>query len=195
MKPSRRLLRYTCLTFALSGCQRAANQGETTDAASVGVPNAPSASSAGAAKAPNADGTKGIDENGLTPMPMFEAAGMSHQQASAFLQRLKLSVAASDWKGLAHVIDYPLSISLGGKPASIANQEDFLKHRSEILTSAVKEAISGQSPANLFANEGGIMIGNGEVWFRCPDRMLVELEVGSYRCDDVNIRIVRINNR
>lgn len=136
-----------------------------------------------------------IDDNAVAALPTFNAAGMSHQQAAAFLDRLKRSVKASDRKGLAAVVNYPLSVSLGGTAMTISRPEQFLKHYSEILTPKVEAAIANQKPENLFANDGGIMIGDGEVWFRCPDGLLTKRENGSYACDDGDIRIVTINNR
>ena len=69
-----------------------------------------------------------------------------------------------------------------------------MNHYLEIVTPEVQRAISEQEPDKLFANEGGAMIGNGAVWFRCPDDLLTNGDTGSFHCDDRDIRILAIGD-
>ncbi|MGG0795977.1 hypothetical protein ABE137_18545 [Brevibacillus laterosporus] len=46
----------------------------------------------------------------------------------------------------------------------IANQTDFINPYDKIMTLPVTKSIRGQKEKDLFINDQGIMIGDGEAW-------------------------------
>ncbi len=109
----------------------------------------------------------------------------SHLPYDRFLQTLKECTAAHDWRALAALVAYPIRIKIAGESRRIASAEQFLEHANGLLSARVIAAIREQRYATLFANDRGVMIGDGEIWFSgiCGDT----------RCVDRSIKITAIN--
>jgi hypothetical protein len=95
----------------------------------------------------------------------------SHQPYEQFLGALKSAVAAKDWPAISLLLQYPISIKLGGHRVRIKTAAEFIGHIDAIFTPKVISAVEAQSYDTVFANANGVMIGDGEVWFSgiCKD--------------------------
>jgi hypothetical protein len=109
----------------------------------------------------------------------------SHLPYDKFLQTLKECTAAHDWRALAALVAYPIRIKIAGERRRISSPEQFLQHANTLLSARVIAAIREQQYVTLFANDRGVMIGDGEIWFSgiCGDT----------RCVDRTIKITAIN--
>jgi hypothetical protein len=101
--------------------------------------------------------------------------------------KIQQAVSPSAGKGLVDLMQFPVTTKLGGEVVQL-QQEAFVEHYDEIVTSSVRQTVAGQKPAGLFANYQGVMIGDGEIWFRCKSHM----ERGFKGCEESQIRIVTI---
>jgi hypothetical protein len=106
----------------------------------------------------------------------LEALFGEHEAYWEFLLALQAAVAAGDRAAVAAMVAYPLRATIAGEPVTIGAAADFLAPYGRLLTPAVVPAIERQSYAPLFANAEGVMIGDGESWFRgkCADARWTE---------------------
>ncbi|WP_419393132.1 hypothetical protein [Cytobacillus praedii] len=44
-------------------------------------------------------------------------------------------------------------------------EKQFIDHYDSLITDYVKQSITEQDPAAMFANELGVMVGEGAIWF------------------------------
>ena len=88
-----------------------------------------------------------------------------HAPYQAFLATLQKAVAAGDKAAVAGLVSYPLKTSLGGKTVTLRDAHHFAAAYDQILTAKVKKALAAQQYATLFANDEGVMVGDGEIWF------------------------------
>jgi hypothetical protein len=109
----------------------------------------------------------------------------SHEPVKQFLTSLKEDSANKRWPAIAATIAYPIKIRVGGHSIQLHNPSEFLAHSEEVLTPKVVAAIARQSYASLFANDRGVMIGDGEVWFSAV--------CGGAGCKNAPIKIIAIN--
>jgi hypothetical protein len=103
-----------------------------------------------------------------TPAPAadrFAVAGLTEKQASDFLQALQAAVAQDNRGQVADLVAFPLDITIGGARVTLPSKQEFIDSYAEIIDPGVKAAILAQTVDGLFANDQGVMIGNGEVWF------------------------------
>lgn len=89
----------------------------------------------------------------------------AHEPYRQFLDSLKKAVAEDDRAQVAAMVAYPFHVRIDGKVVTLRDQAGFVTDYDRIVTPKVKQAIAGQSYATLFANDQGVMIGDGEVWF------------------------------
>ncbi|MFD1676800.1 LppP/LprE family lipoprotein [Alicyclobacillus fodiniaquatilis] len=101
---------------------------------------------------------------------MKNVAGIS--DPAAFVQgfnQLKTDVAQGNKAGVAAFGAYPMNVNTDGKKQSIANAQAFVQNYDAIMTRKVKSAITAQQINQLFVNDEGVMVGNGEVWLTQHD--------------------------
>jgi len=117
----------------------------------------------------------------------FAAAGISYEEAGAFLARLQAAVTAHDASAVAALTQFPLTVN--GKPGP-KDAAEFAQQFDAIYNGRVRAAVLTQSPDTLFANWRGLMIGRGEVWISalCDDHATPD------RCRNRRILIVSVNN-
>lgn len=109
-----------------------------------------------------------------------------HAPYQQFFEKLKKAVAEDDRQTVALMVDYPFQARIKGRAVKIRDRKHFSADYDEIITPKVKNAISRQSYATLFANWQGVMIGDGEIWFSgiCKDD----------ECREQTIKIIAIND-
>lgn len=88
-----------------------------------------------------------------------------HASYRAFLEKLKAAVAADDRATVAGMVSYPFATQIGGKAVTFRDAHHLLARYDQIVTAKVKRALAQQDYADLFANDEGVMVGNGEIWF------------------------------
>jgi hypothetical protein len=87
-----------------------------------------------------------------------------HELYHTFFADLKRAVSAGDRQAVAAMVDYPIIVSIGGKDVKIKSGKDFVLHYDHIFSDKIVTAVEKQTYAALFANDQGIMIGDGEIW-------------------------------
>jgi hypothetical protein len=95
---------------------------------------------------------------------MQQVAGVDAAAAEAFLDTLRRHVGQDDRTAVCSLVAYPLPQP--GQP--VANAAACEARYDQIFTMAVRKAVGRQQFNELFVNETGIMIGNGELWFATP---------------------------
>ena len=94
-------------------------------------------------------------------------------RSEAFLARLQSIVRANDKAKFTNLVHYPIQVSWGSRDITIKDRSDFIRNYRLILTPELKKAILFQNPKCLFANEQGVMIGHGQLWFyEEPDKSM-----------------------
>jgi hypothetical protein len=118
--------------------------------------------------------------------------GLSDAEVAAFLVSLQDSVRSNDPKKVAALVKIPLRVGYSTKNSeraarvvTISGPSEFVRRYPEIFTADVRAAVLTQSPATLFRNWQGVMIGNGELWYAgvCQDA----------RCSTRQIRVISLN--
>ena len=108
-----------------------------------------------------------------------------HAKYRAFHNRLVEAVGRDDRAALANMAHYPLRKNHHGGVTEYHSPADFIKHYPLIFSAAVRAAVLGQDFAELFANDQGIMYGQGELW-------AAELCVDASPCDTCKTWAIRI---
>ncbi|MRT55197.1 hypothetical protein GJV11_03595 [Enterobacteriaceae bacterium RIT693] len=89
----------------------------------------------------------------------------SHQNYHDFFNNLKAQIAAKNKPEVAKLVAYPITVKLGGKKVQIKSQPQLIKNYDAIFTPDLVAAVSAQQYEDLFANDQGLMIGKGQIWF------------------------------
>lgn len=112
-------------------------------------------------------------------------SGVSDAEAKRFLVSVQTAVSENDTKRIATLIEFPLSVNSATAKRRVKTSREFLEGIDKIITPVVREKILAQQPAKLFHRADGVMIGDGEVWFRaiCSDE----------KCETRRTRIVTVN--
>lgn len=102
----------------------------------------------------------------------IDAALGDHAPYRTLFDSLKTAVAAGDAAAVAKLVDYPITVTIGGRKTKIADPRAFVANYAAIVTPAIAAAVNAQSYGDLFVNSQGIMIGDGEVWINgiCRDK-------------------------
>ncbi|GIO02848.1 hypothetical protein J5TS2_35160 [Brevibacillus halotolerans] len=93
----------------------------------------------------------------------YELAGIE-KEFTDYLYSLQKAVSTNNKEEVAKLIYYPLNVNSKGRTSVIANQTDFINAYDKIMTLPVTKSIRGQKEKDLFINDQGIMIGDGEAW-------------------------------
>lgn len=137
-----------------------------------GDPADPAAAAPAAAPAPTA---ADVDKQLTT---LFGAS----EPYKKFLTDLQTATAAEDKKAVAAMVSYPFKTKVEGKDVTYEKASELEKAYDDVFTPRVLVAIKSQTYETLFANDMGVMIGNGEVWFS---------EIGEG--EDKAVKIIGIN--
>jgi hypothetical protein len=86
-------------------------------------------------------------------------------KAYEFLASLKSAVKAQDTRKVAGMVHYPLLVNMPKSRKKIKTTAQLIAEYDRLFTTSIRTAIEEQTPACLFANWQGVMIGNGEIWF------------------------------
>ncbi|HEY6642020.1 MAG TPA: hypothetical protein VIZ63_07755 [Povalibacter sp.] len=91
---------------------------------------------------------------------------------------LQRAVAAHDVTAVAAMVQFPLKVTVDGKPTTIADAATFALNYDQIVTAAIAAAVVNTPHADLLVNQWGIMFGNGEVWINgiCADEKCSSFE-------------------
>lgn len=111
----------------------------------------------------------------------YYVAGFDNDVAvEVFVQQFWKAVNYKDKNKVADMIYYPISVFIDGKNVKIKNKAGMIKNYNQIFYSDFCKKIKNLVPHHLFAKYSGIMLGNGEIWFR---------SIGK------RIKVVAINNK
>jgi hypothetical protein len=104
----------------------------------------------------------------------WENAGVSDPVAmKKFIRKLQVWVRDNQVDSISGYLNYPM------RNPGIKDKSDFKLNYSDYITDGVKAALADQRLSQIFRNEQGAMIGQGQIWFRQSDN---------------NIQIIAINN-
>ncbi|RYG48562.1 MAG: hypothetical protein EOO01_13415 [Chitinophagaceae bacterium] len=104
----------------------------------------------------------------------WENAGVTDPIAvKKFIRQLQVWVRDNQADSISGYLIYPM------KNPGIKDKADFRLHYSDYITDGVKAALAAQRLNQVFRNEQGVMIGQGQIWLRQKDN---------------EIRIIAINN-
>ena len=89
-------------------------------------------------------------------------------QLAAVVAKLKKALENVDKAAVAAMVDYPITVMLGGVERDIENQEDFIKNYDAIMDKPVQDAVLHQKLEDIFINRQGAMLtdstGKGRIW-------------------------------
>jgi hypothetical protein len=119
----------------------------------------------------------------------FAPAGISQEQAQAFLTKLQAAVAGNDAQAIAAMTHFPLT--LNGRPGP-RDSARFAQAFATIFNDKVRTAVSRARVGDLFVSSRGLMIGSGQVWIAglCEDGAAAKPCAGKR-----SVAIIAINNR
>lgn len=89
----------------------------------------------------------------------------SHEEYKTFLADLQKAAAADDKKAVTAMVAYPFTTKVAGKDTEFKDAKALTAAYDDVFTPATLLAIKNQTYETLFANQQGVMIGSGQVWF------------------------------
>ena len=98
--------------------------------------------------------------------PAFAAAGTDEAQVTAFLKTLRSAVSVGNRLKVATLVHFPLKAWVGGEETVIKDEREFQARYSRLFDANVTKAIADARVDALLANQQGVAIDNGRVWFR-----------------------------
>ena len=101
-------------------------------------------------------------------------------------EALQTAVAADDAEAVAAMIAYPFRVTADGEEYLFDGPDGVVEHYDNIVTDEIKQAVAAQDYETLFANQEGVMIGDGQVW-------LTGICVQS-ACETVDVKIATIQS-
>lgn len=101
----------------------------------------------------------------------YAVAGVDDAKAvEKFVSGLQKAVAMDDRKAVADMIHYPFATyDLGEKVKDYPAPADVIADYDVLFNQEVKDVIAAAKPETFFANQEGIMLGQGEIWFNLFD--------------------------
>jgi hypothetical protein len=86
----------------------------------------------------------------------------------SLITNLKKAVKSGDRAAVGALVDYPITVKLGGAERDIENQADFIKNYDAIMTKPVRDAVLSFKMKDYFINRQGLVMsgdtGKGSVW-------------------------------
>ena len=98
--------------------------------------------------------------------PSFDVAGTDAQKVTAFLKQLQAAVAFDNRLKVASLFEFPLKAWIDGEEVTIRNESEFQARYRQIFDAQLKQSIAAAKVDALVANQQGVMLDNGRVWFR-----------------------------
>jgi hypothetical protein len=98
--------------------------------------------------------------------PSFTAAGTDAAQVTAFLKSLQSAVSVGNRLKVASLVHFPLKAWVDGEETVIQNESEFQARYGRIFDASLKKAIADAKVDTLAANQEGVMLNDGRVWFR-----------------------------
>jgi len=86
-------------------------------------------------------------------------------RAKSFLAKLQAAVEKNDKTRFASLVQYPVRMLSGSRRTKISTRAELIKRYQSIVTADIRKAVLDQSPACLFGNYQGVMVGRGQIWF------------------------------
>lgn len=83
------------------------------------------------------------------------------------------AVKQDDKATVASLIEYPIRVRIGGSMTTIRDAKEMLARYDAVFTGDYRNAIAAELPRNMFANDRGIALGKGEVWFGSTGRVIM----------------------
>jgi hypothetical protein len=74
------------------------------------------------------------------------------------------AMGSDDAATIAGLAEYPLRVAANGESYEIQNADDFIENFDTLVTQDTRDAVAGQSFAQLFVNSDGVMLADGAVW-------------------------------
>lgn len=103
---------------------------------------------------------------------MYEIAGAKDDQVvNTNALRFWQAVKRGDKATVASMVAYPLRLRISGSMTTIHNTQELLKQYDTIFTSGFRQTIEADLPRNMFANDRGISLAGGGVWFNAAGRV------------------------
>ena len=111
----------------------------------------------------------------------------NRQDYRRFFEQFRAAVVAGDKAAVAATMHYPITVHLEGKQWSLYSPAEFTDVYSHIFSPALVELVRRQQYADLFANDQGVMIGQGAIWVSgiCEDA----------ECEKMPLKVVALNLR
>ena len=102
-----------------------------------------------------------------------------HARYQAVIQDLQAAVAAEDAAKVASLVQYPISVDIGGKKITLKTEQDFVARYQELMTPDIRKAIVDTKYGDLFVNYKGVMFGSGQAWINgiCKDEQCKAFDV------------------
>lgn len=141
------------------------------EASAPATPAAPAAESATSTPAAPAVEAPAEDARARIDAVLGDAA-----QYEKVFNAFKTAVVGGDRAAVVEQVRFPLNIADGKK---ITGPGEFQRNYEKIITPAVVKAVSEQDFGKVFANQQGVMIGDGQVWLNgtCLDPACTKTEV------------------
>lgn len=81
------------------------------------------------------------------------------------MKHVKSSILSDDKLWIADYINYPLKTTLNGQRSiTIKSKKQLITNFDKVFHRAFKDKIKTFCTCNLFYNDYGAMLGNGEIW-------------------------------
>ena len=197
-----RTLSITLVALLLCACKPAPSPTAATDAAAAATTAAASATPATQAAPPAAPavastaavppGTSAPNASAAMPVADVDRAARvdavnqsidtalgDHAKYEPVIHAFQQAVANGDRQAVAALVEYPISVSIDGKPSKVKDAQAFVAAYDKIMSQAIAKAIIGQEYADLFVNDQGVMFGSGEAWISgvCRDNACKKMDV------------------
>jgi hypothetical protein len=98
--------------------------------------------------------------------PSFDVAGTDAHKVTAFLKQLQAAVAFDNRLKVASLFEFPLKAWIDGDEVTIRNESEFQARYRQIFDAQLKQSIAAAKVDALVANQQGVMLDNGRIWFR-----------------------------
>lgn len=105
------------------------------------------------------------DKVSTTSADYYAVAGITNaQEFEDFFYRFQNRVISGDASRIAKYVDYPFTYYQGGFKKTVNTKDAFIEKYDKIFTQKVIDAVKNQTIESAFVRDGGVMIGEGEVW-------------------------------
>jgi len=86
--------------------------------------------------------------------------------------RFWLAIKQNNMKAIASQIEYPIEYTINEQKKKCLSAAEFMADYDVVITKKFREEIIKATPHNMFSNDQGIMLGDGEVWFNHSGKVI-----------------------